>query len=229
MVKEIIGKREDSYKKLVERNLAGTGAKVLKTYWLINAVLAEVKLSPKIISMLAKREDVLYVESRYSGEKPPSDPDPLNDLFEARAEIGSDNYFNLGLTGGSISLLDTGIRSSHTLFNGPSNLGLLRDCINGGDDCNTGVLDLVNHWNHGTQSASILCGNSNLGPRFRGVTNFTVDSFKVYTPPPGGLDRDVAETAFSVSTALLNRVIVAEIQDIGDDNSTLARSAESGV
>ena len=172
---------------------------------------------------------VLSISPRYSGEKPPADADPLNDLFEGRAEIGSDRYFNLGLPRSSISLLDTGIRSSHTVFNNPSNIGVQRDCINGGADCNTGVLDLADYWDHGTKTASILCGNSNLGQRFRGVTDFTVDSFKVYTPPPsppGGLDHDAAVLAFQISRALLYNVIVAEMQDPGDDHSDLADAAD---
>ena len=69
-----------------------------------------------------------------------ADPDPLNDLFESRAWFGSDGYFDLGLTNGTIALLDTGIRSSHVVFSNPSNLFLQRDCVNGGNDCNTGVL-----------------------------------------------------------------------------------------
>ena len=57
LVNEIIGRRENSYEKLLKRNLAGIDSKVLRKYWLINAVLVEVKLSRKNISTLAKRED----------------------------------------------------------------------------------------------------------------------------------------------------------------------------
>ena len=137
LVQEIRGKREDTYKKLQERYLQGRDVHVLRTYWLSNALLVELSLDK--VKTLAKSDEVIYIEPRFAGDVPPSDGNALNDLFESRTFMNSDNYFNIGLNGATIGLLDTGIRSSHTLFNAQSNLGFLGDCVNGGVDCNTGV------------------------------------------------------------------------------------------
>ena len=59
------------------------------------------------------------------GEMPPSDPNNDNDEEDARAQIFSDPYFNLGLSSPGIGILDT--RCSHNTsdaeFTGPDWLG----------------------------------------------------------------------------------------------------------
>ena len=80
------------------------------------------------------------------------------------------------------------MRFSHVQFNNPSHIGFRRDCVNGGNDCNSGSNLKPNDdcWNHGTSSAAIMTANNRQGAAFRGVTGITLDSFKVYPSTGGG-------------------------------------------
>ena len=227
LVKDIAGQREARYEELT-RDLRAHGAKPLEQFWLINALLVEIPLGEAI--SLAERDDVVYVEPRFSGEEPPQD-----EVDDGRTSIVSDPYFNLGQTGGWIGLLDTGLRFSHTLFNSPSNIDFRRDCVRGGADCNTGTGLNPNDdcWNHGTSTAAIITANGNQGNDFRGVTGITLDSFQVYTGTlsgavcQGGLDEAAAVRGVQAAVAVLDRVIVAEMQGNGDDLSAISRAADA--
>ena len=155
-------------------------AEVLARFWLVNALTVKMPLGA--VRALAERSDVVYVEPDDTGTVPPQNANTNDDVQDGRARIVSDPYFNLGLTGGYIGLLDTGMRFSHTLFNSPSNVDFRRDCVNGGSNCNTGASLNPNDdcWNHGTSSGAIITANNNSGNAFRGVTGITLDSFKVY-------------------------------------------------
>jgi serine protease AprX len=204
------------------------GVQLIESFWLVNALLVKAPLA--VVPWLLKREDVLYVEPQHSGERPPA-----NDIAAGRGDIVSDPYFNLGQTGGWIGLLDTGARFSHTLFNSPSHIAFRRDCVNGGADCNTGTSLNPNDdcWNHGTSTTAIITGNNNLGNGSRGVTGITLDSFKVYPSPtaPGGacigLDQGAVLRGFQAAVAVLDRVIVAEMQAGGDQNSAISTAANA--
>ncbi len=176
MVQQIETARADEYQKLAVDLKANYGADVNETFWLIKGVVAEMPLGA--VKALAVRDDVRYIEPGYSGEPPPADGNNFNDVDDGRGRIVSDPYFNLNQTTGFIGILDTGVRSTHTLYS--SNLSIVNDCTtnascSGGnpqDDC----------WNHGTSTGAIISGNANLGAAFRGVTDITLDSFKVYPP-----------------------------------------------
>jgi serine protease AprX len=223
LVRSIEAERAPGYERL-EVELADYEAELVERFWLINGVVAEMPL--RSVERLATREDILSIEPRFSGEDPPQD-----EVDDGRGRISSDPYFNLGLTGGFIGLLDTGVRFSHTLFTNPSNIDFRRDCINGGADCNTGTNLNPNDdcWNHGTSSAAIIVANANQGNDFRGVTGITLDSFKVYATatPCGGLDAAAAERGFQTAVQVLDRVIVAEMQGGGDHNSAIAQAADA--
>jgi len=219
LIRSIERERAPAYERL-EAELAHLEATLVERFWLINGVVADMPL--RSVERLARREDVLSIEPRFSGEGPPQG------VVEGRAIINSDPYFNLGLTGGRIALLDTGVRFSHTVFTNPSNIGLRRDCFNGGADCNTGTsLDPNDDYNHGTGTAAIMVANDNLGNDFRGITATTLDSFKVYLPSPGGLDPGAATRGFQNALAQLDLVIVAEMQGSGDHLSAIAQAADA--
>lgn len=208
MIRQIETARADEYQKLAADLKANYGADVTETFWLINGVVAEIPLGS--VTQLATRDDVRYIEPSSSGEPPP-DLNFFNDVDDGRGRIVSDPYFNLGQTTGFIGILDTGVRSTHTLYS--SNLSIVLDCntnasCSGGnpqDDC----------WNHGTSTGAIISGNSNLGSAFRGVTDITLDSFKVYPGGCGGLSSTAAVRGFQRALAVLDRVIVAEMQGGG--------------
>lgn len=220
--------RAADYRRLTRR-LGRHDAKIRETFWLIRAVSVDLPL--KAVPELAEDEEVLYLQPEESEDAPPQD-----DVVDARAAIDTDPYFDLGLTSGWIGLLDTGIRRSHVLFNGPSHIDFMRDCVNGGADCNTGNNLNPNDdcWNHGTSSAAIITANSRQGNAFRGVTAITLDSWKVY---PSTTDSSGACTGFLSTTAsvrafenavrVLDRVIVAEMQGSGGATDAISLAADN--
>lgn len=223
LVRSIEAQRAPGYEQL-EAELSDYDATLVERFWLINGVVANMPL--RSVERLARREDVMSIEPRFSDEEPPQD-----EVDDGRTRINSDPYFNLGQTGGWIGLLDTGVRFSHTQFTNPSHIAFRRDCINGGADCNTGTNLNPNDdcWNHGTSSAAIITANANQGNNFRGVSGITLDSFKVYATatPCGGLDEAAAVRGFQTAVAVLDRVIVAEMQGAGDHQSAIARAADA--
>lgn len=228
LVASIQAQRAQNYARLMEE-FTQYKAEVIDVFWLVNAMHVEVPLST--VRSIASRADVLYIEPNEGGEEPP-DANPNNDVDDARALIVSDPYFNLGLTGGWIGLLDTGLRFTHTLFNSPSHIDFRFDCTDG--VCNSVPNVVDDCWNHGTSSAAIITGNNNLGNAYRGVTAITLDSFKVYPTTfgtdglcNGFLNATATVKAFEKAVAVLDRVIVAEMQGGGSDTSTISTAADN--
>jgi serine protease AprX len=193
---------------------------VVERFWIINGVLVDLPL--RAVETIAEDDDIVSLEPRFSGEEPPQ-----NEIDDGRAVIVSDPYFHLGQTSGWIGLLDTGVRFTHVLFTNPSHIDFRRDCVNGGADCNTGTGLNPNDtfWNHGTSTAAIITGNNRLANDFRGVTGITLDSFQVYTNT--GLDQAAAIRGFQTAVAVLDRVIVAEMQAQADHLSAIAQAADN--
>jgi hypothetical protein len=242
LIRQIKDRRADNYDKLRQDLSENYRAEILETFWLINAVLVKIELGA--VAELAKREDVLYLEPKYSGERPPQvigpdDKDVNNDVQDGRALVASDPYFNLVLTDGRIGLLDSGVYFDHLLFN-QSKLGFRGDCVNGGADCNTGsaLNPYDDCWNHGTASAAILMADTSQladpyqRDAFRGVTGIILDSYKVYPSIAGTglctgfLDSQAAVWGFETAVARLNKVIVAEIQSDGSDLGAISTAAD---
>ncbi len=188
-------------------------AKILERFWLINAVLVDIPAGA--IEKLAADARVLAIDPSATDIPPPQNADTSDDVDDGRAIIRSDPYFNLGLNAGFIGLLDTGVRDTHEVFASPDNLDFLRDCVGGGADCNTGAITTTDPWPHGTASAAIITGGTGGGAPFRGVTDVTLDSFRVYGAADGtrgGLNVTAAVRGFQRAVAVGDRVIVGEIQ-----------------
>lgn len=206
---------------------------LVESFWLVNAMTAELPMSA--VGRLAEMEDVLYIEPDQTEDYPPQDGSSVNDVDDARALLLSDPYFNAGLAGGWIGLLDTGVRATHVQFNSPDHLAFLRDCVNGGSNCNSGGSLNTNDdcWNHGTRSAGIITGNNRSGNAFRGVTEVPLDSWKVYPSTfsggscTGSLNTTATLRGFQRAVAVLDRVVVAEMQGSGDDLSSISQAADN--
>jgi serine protease AprX len=229
MIEELQKQRSQGYVALQGELRERYKAKVLQTFWLIQGMLAEMPLGS--VQSVSEREDVEYVQPDDTGTPPPQ-----NEVNVARGIIVSDPYFNLNQTGGYIGLLDTGLRFTHTLYNNPSHIAFRRDCVNGGANCATGTSLNPNDdcWNHGTSTGAIITGNGNLGDKFRGVTAITLDSFKVYPStfgPSGGCTGGLSTTAtvngFQAAVSVLDRVIVAEMQDTGGVLGAISVAADN--
>lgn len=189
------------------------GAEIIERFWLINAV--KVQIPAGAIEKLAANPRVIAIDPTATDIPPPQDADATNDVDDGRAVIRSDPYFGLGLNSGFIGLLDTGVRDTHEAFASPDNLDFLRDCVGGGANCNTGAITTTDPWPHGTASAAIISAGTGGGAAFRGVTDITLDSFRVYGAADGtrgGLNVDAAVRGFQRAVAVGDRVIVGEIQ-----------------
>ncbi|MBA2304985.1 MAG: S8 family serine peptidase [Acidobacteria bacterium] len=228
LVEAIRRERAADYEKIASR-LKDVGGEVQETFWLIRGVLASLPLGA--LEEFARDEEVLFLQPEESEDEPPQD-----DVADARAQIVSDPYFALGLTTGWIGLLDTGLRRTHVLFNQPSHIDFMRDCVNGGADCNTGTNLNPNDdcWNHGTSSAAIITANARQGNAFRGVTGITLDSWKVYPTSTnaagacnGFLNSAAAVRGFENAVRVLDRVIVAEMQGSGNDRDAISVAADN--
>lgn len=234
LVAQITAKRAEGYKKLAEMLRGSYKAEVVETFWLVKAVTVKMPLG--MVSRLAELKEVMYLEPDQTEDKPAQDANANNDVQDGRARINSDPYFGVGLTGGFIGLLDSGIRATHRQFTSPSNIAFRRDCVNGGNDCNTGAAVNPNDdcWNHGTSSAAIITANARDGQAFRGVTGITLDSFKVFPSTfdgagncTGGLSTTAAVRGFQRAVAVLDRVIVGEMQGSGNYLSTISVAADN--
>jgi len=208
------------------RELAPLGVEVAETFWLINAIRVRMPLSA--VAILARYPDILYIEPNQTSSLPPNS-DPNDDVVKARAYIQTDDLASMW-TGGFVGLLDTGVRTSHVLLSNPSPLRYVRDCVNGtSNNCTAGVnLNPDDDcWHHGTASAAIITGNSNLGDAYRGIDWVTLDSFKVYPSGCGALDTSAVIRGFQAALAALDQVIVAEMQGDGSDASSISSAADA--
>jgi len=233
---EITDRRAESYERLSQELAENYEAETLETFWLVKVMLVEMPLST--VPDIAEREDVLYVEPRHSGAAPPQNPNanPLDDVNDGRARIGTDPYFDLGLTDGFIGVLDTGVRFTHELFRRPGRIDFEGDCVNGGATCRVGQINPADDcWNHGTHSAAITSGNDNLRDRYRGVSGVTLDSWKVYPSSfnpttgacVGSLDNVAVLRAFQNAVSVGDRVILASVPDVGNHLSAISSAADS--
>lgn len=211
-------KRRGHHERLAKTLYQDHGAEMLDSFWLVNGMVVSMPLGQ--VKEMLSRKDLLYVEPQDAGEKPPA-----GEVLAGRQSIVSDPYFNLGQAAGYIGLLDSGLRFTHTQFNSPSNIDLRYDCTSGVCTNTPDVTD--DCWNHGTSTAAIISGNNNLGNLYRGITRITLDSFKVYPAGCGGLNGTATVKAFEKAVAILDRVIVAEMQGGGGINSAISTAANN--
>lgn len=198
-----------------------------ESFWLVNAVSLRTQLGA--IRRMAMFPPAVYFQPVEGGEPPPADGNNDNDLIDGRALVVSDPYFNLGLSQPWIGLLDTGVRDTHLVFNNPRHIAWLRDCVNGGPNCDATANPGYNPgdfaWNHGTCSASILTGNDRLGAAWRGATDVRLDSWQIYTA--AGLNTTAAVRAFQAAVAAFDKVLVGEIQAAESETGAIATAADN--
>lgn len=200
------------------------GGEVKEVYTLSGSMLVK---APKglLATLDGHGGDVLHVETVHGGEQPP------DSVADGRDDINSDPYYSAGATGaGFIALLDTGVRSSHTLFQAPDHLAFLEDCVNGDSYCNDDgdpsydPDDLWGTSGHGTSTAAIITGNSNLGADTRGITAGWLDSWKVYGDT--GLNTSAVHRAYDQAVLWGDKIIVAEMQSGQGPTGTIADDAD---
>lgn len=227
LIRGLMQQRDESTKQfLAAAGQGGIPLAVEEQFWLISGFMTEVLIGD--LKPLLAIDQLTYIQPQFNAEPPP-DADPDNDIADGRARIVSDPYFNLGQTFSYIGLLDTGIRPTHTLFNGPSNVDFVVDCVNGGPNCfdssQPGWDPTDFAWDHGTSSAAIIVANNTMGGAYRGTTAITLDSFQIYTG--AGLNTAAAVRAFQRGLQIFDRVFVGEIQANEGENGAIALAADA--
>jgi serine protease AprX len=211
-------------------DLTHLGGQELERYWLTQAMRVTMPIG--MVDSLAARPNVVWIQRDRTTMPPPGPLDPTgsNEVLDARGILQSDHYYNLGLTYGWVSVLDTGVRQSHVLFTGATSpFNRLGDCVDGDISCVGGNSADVTT-GHGTASAAIVGANnpdSYFAP-WRGVTAAKLDVFRVYRS--NGADGELVVSAairgFETATSLLDRVIVAEMQEYSTAAAAIPAAAE---
>ena len=205
------------------------GARVVEEFTFGNAAWVSVPAAE--LRGLAEIDGVRHIEPVETDYEP---PDSLtdNDVDDGRRLINSDTYFNKGFDGAGyyLGLMDTGVRTTHTLFNSPDYMTLQRDCVAGGTNCNNSSAPGYNPdddcWNHGTSTAAIISGNGNLGNPHRGVTRSYIDNWKVYPSGCGGLNTAAVLRAYARGVAVGNKVMIGEMQPQFGPTSSISTAAD---
>lgn len=207
--------------------LQALGVSVVEQFWITNSILVEMPVA--VVDKLAARADVISLAPEHTTVQPPT-VRAGRDIIRSDY-IGSSAWYHWNYI--LIALLDTGTAltaqntTMHTQFDPPNQIGGF-DCVNGTNTgCSTGynLNPADDCWNHGLSSSAIITGNNNLGDTYRGVSNFTVYSFKVYDQNgsgpgctsangvPLGLNTPAAQRGFQAAVNMGLDIIVAEIQD----------------
>jgi hypothetical protein len=207
---------------------------VLEQFWIVNAFAADLRLGD--IVALAADDEVQFIEESIQFQAPPPgiDGNPNNDIIDGRARMDSDRWFNQYGTGRDcIGLIDSGVDTGQYVFLPPNpNVRLRGDCAYGGHTCLDSSLagfTLLDLENHGTASANIISGNTNVGADYRGVTDIRIDSWKVWglvNSTNFVLDYSVLR-AFQQGFINRNRVFAVVLQMKGPHTSPISVAADN--
>ncbi len=198
--------------------LLGPNVTILERFWLTSTLRVTMPLGE--IHAVADLAEVASLEPALSMIPPPS----CCQVDDGRSYIGAyPEYFGEG----TVALLDTGVRATHVQLAG--RIGLMRDCVAGtSPGCLGGNQQPGDTFNHGTSSAAIIAANANQGAQYTGVTEATVNSYKVYHSANHLLVRAAVQRGFQAALANLDKVIVAEIQDdVGGETGITTVAADN--
>ena len=187
------------------------------------------------VAQLATDPNVVSIVPRYDGSPPPATisngtslATGMNSDFWRPWNDGSMQFFYL-------VTLDTGIRSSHTVFTAGDRgtLGLHLDCSRGNNDCanspvNPAYNDQDANWNHGTAVANIILGGNSttagFGLPLRGVSKAELDYLNVYST--SGADVAAVSKAYKMAGVWGDDIVVGELQFGFPDNSVPSLAAD---
>lgn len=201
------------------RLLAAGGATIRERHWLVNGFSATIDASQ--LAVLAADPQVKEVSPSVGGHL-------LADIVTGRSAMNSDPYFNTAnLNTGWIALLDSGVRTSHSVLAGRTTW--VRDCVNGlTNNCGTAgaglTLDPSDIVNHGTGVASVMSGTDALGFNKRGVTGINMDSFRVVVPG-GAISYDAVIRGYAAAVAGGDNAVNASFDCYSSVCTTAANNA----
>lgn len=202
--------------------LEAVGGRVLEHFTFGQAL--RVELPAGRVVELARQPAILHIEPVHIDVPPPGY------ISDGRELIGSDLFVDVGYDGGGhyVGVLDSGVRSSHGVFQSPDRIAFERDCVMGNNRCadpNNGSWNPDdNCWDHGTASIAIITGHSPQTDNYVGVTRAKVDSWKVYDCQ--GLVTAAVLRGFESGVYYGDAVILAEMQPISSPTSSISKAAD---
>jgi len=204
--------------------------RVMEFLTLSGALVVEIPVLD--VELLADHADVLHLDSvNLSGEYL-DDGITTNDIIDARQQLNTDPYFNAGAEGGGFyfGVIDSGVRITHTNFNGPDQIDYWRDCFHTTSvTCiDTGDTDWApgDGVNHGTKVMGIVNANSSLGGAWRGVADTTTDSWDVTNDAGTAPSCLAVERALNAAALVADKVVTASLSCGGDETGTSALAAD---
>jgi len=181
-----------------------------------HSLLVSVRL--REVAAIAQDPRVVRIDPLW-GEGPPQGPGcgGAEDNLETIREhvLDCERFFDAGFGSGTIDLLDTGVHSAHALL-GPERIAFQLDCATAPWTC-TDADPAGDVWStgHGTATSAILAGTEAQGESHRGLTEASIESYRVYGYP---LENEEAKVSYpgavSAFDAILTGnpdIIVAEI------------------
>lgn len=198
------------------------GATVLpRRDWLIQAL--DVRMDLRMVDSLAMIAAVQSIAPLRAGEAAPKCPRPQRssaDVIVARRHMGSVAWSGLDLPTPPIGIVDTGVFWGHAVF-GPDRFRYLGDCVATADCDGDGQHppdpnDVCTGDGHGSCTAAILVAGNALGPRFVGMTQDPIASYRVYDNC-GDADHDAVRDGIARSISHLDQVTLVETQIQGDE------------
>lgn len=190
------------------------------------------------VQALSRHPDVLEVIARYDGTPPPATISNGTSLSTGMNSAFWRPTYDGNLSQFYVVTFDTGVRSSHTVFNSPGGgtLHFHGECISPPPGfpnigCNTVpwyVSDQDTYWNHGTAVANIIMGGNSssagFGVNFRGTSAVVLDYLNVYTN--SGADALAVGRAFITAASWGDDIVVGELQFSASDASAMSLAAD---
>ena len=216
-------RRAGRYARLRKELARDLGAQVLDSFRIAPVVVLRIRRDR--LRALVRRNDVLHVgrakiDASAFKDSALTRPDSLP-VAAGRGKIRSDHYFDLHPVMTRIGVLDTGVEPGHDFFSGmPPPIVFVGDCT--GDDPECDGPNPVAVSGHGTNTAAVLSANRPHDFESRGVTASKLDCFGVYEADGKTLSVKAVLRAFEQSVCRFDRVIVAEMEELGVASIELA-------
>lgn len=205
------------------------------SFWLTRSV--RIRVLRDSIPSLAASPGVVYVRPNVASEHPPQmNGSLLDNPDRVRAWVGADPYFVPELQRGKLALLDTGVNTDHEMLHLADQFDVRADCVHLDASGNPSALglnsDLSPGDGHGTMSAGIINGRSPYNAAARGLSQITIDSYRIYRSDPADPNGEPVLDATALSHSLetlfssFGGVVTVEAQAVETDVGGISQAAD---
>lgn len=223
-IAEVRQRRQPYYQTLGQILHDRLGVQIIETFWISNTVV--VKASKAAVPVLERIPEVRAILGGVVKNVYPTVLAGRNlsetDALDAAAPVPATGS-------GNIILIDSGVRTSHTLLQGK--IASAADCTQ--INCPVGNPgDVAGTAGHGTSSAAVMVGNATMGNAYQGVsTRHLIDSLKTGVLCPSGsgtcTDYNATLRAIQKAASMPGNTVMADVQFCPNDSFgvSLAREA----